>query len=435
MKEFLLLLCLALSANALPIDSTKNHIEFPRGNIAFASFFHKMDSLVYTGKGQVNILQLGGSHIQADVISNRVRTRLAKEYPGRAGSRGFVFPFNAAKTNTPQSYSSKAFGHFKAEKSVFKNNTTPLGLMGIAITTGDPDAKVKIVLDANSPIKIWNFNKVRVFGFSKDFSITPALSLDSTTFISSKADKASESFLFNLPKRSDSLTLSFVWNDKNKENAFQSKLSSLDSLQKDSLFADSNFFKNHSSFTLTGILLTDTASGISYNAIGINGANVAAYLSLKNLERDLSFLKPDLIILSIGINDANVSEFDEDLFKSHYDTLITRLKSVTPDVPLIFTTNNDSYLTIKGKKSSFPNSNGILAREAFFSLAKKYKAGIWDLYSIMGGYRSIEKWEAEDFARKDKVHFKNNGYEVLGDLFYQALIESFKPENDTKGKK
>ena len=64
---FRALICLfALSATLfaatanLPIDTSKNHIEFPAGNVALAPFLHKVDSLVYTGNGNVNILHLGG---------------------------------------------------------------------------------------------------------------------------------------------------------------------------------------------------------------------------------------------------------------------------------------------------------------------------------------------------------------------------------------
>ena len=105
------LLCLfALSASLfadtiptvnLPLDTSKNHIEFPGGNISYVPFLRKLDSLVYTGKGNINILHLGGSHIQADVISNRVRVHLLQDLKLPAASRGFVFPYTAARTSTP----------------------------------------------------------------------------------------------------------------------------------------------------------------------------------------------------------------------------------------------------------------------------------------------------------------------------------------------
>jgi hypothetical protein len=50
------------------------------------------------------------------------------------------------------------------------------------------------------------------------------------------------------------------------------------------------------------------------------------------------------------------------------------------------------------------------------------------MYEIMGGFKSIETWEQVDYAKKDHVHFTNAGYELLGDLFYDALQEVLRPE-------
>ena len=70
------------------IDSTLNYIQFPKGKDAFETFFKKMDSLVFENKGKVKIMHIGGSHLQADVISGRIRDRLVKEYPGSSAGRG-----------------------------------------------------------------------------------------------------------------------------------------------------------------------------------------------------------------------------------------------------------------------------------------------------------------------------------------------------------
>ena len=84
-----------------------------------------MDSLVFENKGQVRIVHFGGSHIQADVFSNRVRENLVKRYPGLAAGRGFVFPYSAARTNTPSSYASYYKGKWDMSKNVLKKSLNP----------------------------------------------------------------------------------------------------------------------------------------------------------------------------------------------------------------------------------------------------------------------------------------------------------------------
>ena len=37
----------------------------------------------------------------------------------------------------------------------------------------------------------------------------------------------------------------------------------------------------------------------------------------------------------------------------------------------------------------------------------------------------MAKWEKADLAKKDKVHFKTAGYQLLGDMFYKALMQAY----------
>jgi lysophospholipase L1-like esterase len=59
------------------------------------------------------------------------------------------------------------------------------------------------------------------------------------------------------------------------------------------------------------------------------------------------------------------------------------------------------------------------------NLAKKYDAGMWDLFEIMGGLGSIKTWEAHDLAKRDRIHFTGEGYKLLGDLMFAALMGEY----------
>jgi hypothetical protein len=43
----------------------------------------------------------------------------------------------------------------------------------------------------------------------------------------------------------------------------------------------------------------------------------------------------------------------------------------------------------------------------------------------MGGLESMKVWETNGLAKRDKIHFTNQGYKLLGDLFYNALMKSY----------
>ena len=66
-----------------------------------------------------------------------------------------------------------------------------------------------------------------------------------------------------------------------------------------------------------------------------------------------------------------------------------------------------------------------MAEEAFMEMGKKYNAAVWDQFDVMGGLESMQDWEQAGLAQKDKVHFTKAGYQLMGDLLYNALIESY----------
>ena len=467
------------------IDTSLNTIQFPKGNASFEPFFKKLDTLVFENRGKVRILHIGGSHLQADVISGRIREHMIKEYPGASAGRGFVFPYSAARTNTPASYASYYKGIWDKSKNVQKEITKPLGLLGIAISTSDPRAEISLLLDKYNSEPIWGETSFRLFGFSDSNDVIPVLRIDSMDVFGT-LDTASQSYVFTSPRPIDTIQIAFRWTDTTKQaevaafitdSLFKDSVARADSLarvadslRRDSLgllpsassgtaglAADSMFqgdcedvldtnclnrdedmqaAKRDSGavdtvpprprFTLTGILAENNAPGIIYTNVGINGAKVANYFeeTCPLFEKEMSYYKPDLVIFAIGINDANVEVFNDRQFRDEYDMLIKRILKVSPKTAFIFETNNDSYRKVR-KKKYVQHPNGEVARKSFFMLADKHKAGVWDKFSIMGGLGSMAKWEKADLAKKDKVHFKTAGYQLLGDMFYKALMQAY----------
>ena len=149
-----------------------------------------------------------------------------------------------------------------------------------------------------------------------------------------------------------------------------------------------------------------------------------SYLNCLDLERDLRLVKPDLVIFGIGINDAAADTFTQEKFIRDYDALIEVIHRISPDCALLFVTNNDSYKKVSRKKYEV-NPNGLLAEEAFIELGRKHNGAVWDFFDIMGGLKSMQKWQDEGIAQKDKVHFTSSGYMLIGDLLFNALMDRY----------
>ena len=146
------------------------------------------------------------------------------------------------------------------------------------------------------------------------------------------------------------------------------------------------------------------------------------------LEKQLSLINPDLVIFSIGINDAYQEGFSKDFFKKNYDSLIQIVKKSNPNTAILFTTNNDSYY-----KKEYPNKRVFQAREVMFELTKNKSFAVWDMFEIMGGLNSIKKWETNRLAKEDLIHLNYKGYNLLADLLFEAIMKSYKNHTNKHG--
>ena len=404
----LLLTCRLLLAQDLPLlkpvpkykfaHFERNQIIYPGDSLAMERFFQKMDSVVYLGEGNVSIMHIGGSHVQAGVFTQQFRDNLLSIGTDLIGGQNFVFPFSAGGTNNPSHFLVRSTGTWAyCRNAVRKETDTRMGLAGAAITTTDSTATVSIITREKKPTDLtpdFDFNKVTVIGFSETENVVPVVSYDGT-ILHGQYDEWKSTYTFDLPDFTDSICILF-----------------------DSVPGE---------FTLTGVLLESGMPGISVHGVGVNGASVPSYLRCDDFERDLELIRPDLIIFGIGINDAAEKDFEKKTFKRNYDELIQVIKRVNPDCALLFMTNNDSFKRVRVKRKTRyeVNTNGKIVEDAFMEMGKQYNAAVWDQFDIMGGLKSMQDWEDAGLAKKDKVHFTNEGYMLLGDLLYNALITRY----------
>ena len=68
---------------------------------------------------------------------------------------------------------------------------------------------------------------------------------------------------------------------------------------------------------------------------------------------------------------------------------------------------------------------GIMQEKAFQEIAAGTDAALWDLFDIMGGAGSMDEWVKAGLARPDHVHFTPEGYTLLGNLLFNALMDRY----------
>ncbi len=366
----------------------KNALVFPNGDHNYFPFFDKMQRLLVAKEGQVNIMHIGGSHVQAGVWTEGLRNSIKTLLPGVSDSRGTIFPYRVAGTTQPVDYTVNYGGTWVGCRNVQKNKDCPLGLMGISATTRDSNAYLVFNSKSGYGGELC-FRKFKIFHQQDPASYQILFPQDSMAVVTE--DSVQGVTLVEL-----SCTLDTLYLQLHKTEAVQSF------------------------FTLYGIRVEPEQPAICFDAIGNNGADLPAYLRCTLFERQLEVAQPDLVILSVGINDAYTNAFNAGQFKNNYRALISMIHAAAPHCAILFTTNNDSYY-----RRRYANANGAKVQQAMFELAEEYDGGVWDLYTIMGGWRSINQWVALKLARTDRIHFTSVGYQLIGELLSEALVNSY----------
>lgn len=378
------------STNVLHYDSASPYIN---------RLFDRWEQVQTSHHGNLNIVHIGSSHVQAGTLTNTVRCLLLTDNPDLVGPRGMIFPYSAAaRCNNPADYRVHCQQRMILTRNVYRDHTYPLGLCGIAVTASDTTTEISIQL--NEPRVDYATTRMVLLGHS-DQGIVPRLRVANRELYPSYIDNTTDRYLFNLE--------SVVGRQHKGIDSFTVVLPCREGDQ----------------FTVTGILLDNRRPGFTYHSIGVNGASLGDYLRCDHFVRDLRLLHPDAVVFGIGINDAVTTSFDTAAFRRNYLKLIDSVRAVNPDCAFIFITNNDSFIKV-GRRRYHVNPNGELAREVFYRLAKDTDGAVWDQFEVMGGLNSMDKWHKAGLAQKDRVHFTTAGYQLVGSLFYQALYDAYK---------
>jgi lysophospholipase L1-like esterase len=359
-------------------------------------FYEKLYALQTSKKGRVNIAHIGDSHIQADHFSGAIRQKLQLKF-GNAG-RGLIFPYHVAKSNEPYTYKTTSTSGWDAKRNVFYQNPLPIGVSGFTIETADSCSAINLTVK-DQPGLGYSFTRFTLFqekGINNyDITVYDELYCEKGTFKS--PDKSATSFVSEI--KFDKPTRQIILQNKNTDTL------------------------NQKTTRIYGMLLENDSSGILYNMIGVNGAEYRHYKMSKYFIEQLSYLNSDLVIISLGTNEAFFSNFDSTLFYTNIDTLITNIRTATPKATILLTTPGDSYR--RTRKGKIKNPDMKLARLTIINYCLQHNLPYWDLYEIMGGYGSMAKWFAAKLAAKDRVHFTPKGYQIQGDLFYNALMNGY----------
>ena len=339
---------------------------------------------------KLNFYHIGGSHIQADIYTHDFRTFLQSNWPGLNGERGLVFPFGLASTNNPSNYNFSSPNNWTGFRSVSaRPEDLEYGLTGAAIKCADSLIVVNFK-HMRSLVKP-PFNRLRIYHNTGEF-------------------------FYDMNFGSQELFVTDTYHHADlgySEIRFSDKMDSL----------DIQFIRTcniAASLEIYGFEFLNDLPGITYNAIGINGAGLYTYLGNDHFLRDLKIHPPDFFAFSLGTNDAYTSyeNFNPQKYKENLEEMIKLVLTVNPKCAILLTVPNDCLFNKK-----HVNKNTERQREVIYQLAAKYEQAVWDFYGIMGELGSSKSWKENGLMQADYVHFTAGGYHIKGSLLIDAFLK------------
>ncbi|MBF9222035.1 GDSL-type esterase/lipase family protein [Hymenobacter ruricola] len=363
------------------LHTSANRIEQAREGLP--RFYQRLAG-VPSGPARVSVLHLGDSHVQADLFPGQVRQELQRAY-GHAG-RGLVFPYRLARTVGAGAVRTRELaGHWRARSlRAAPDPTLPIGLSGFALATADTAARFGLTVRPPD-------------GFSK------------ITLIRSAGPRA---FDWQVLTRQDRLLGIVPGNG--------SPTLTLDSVRSAVELRAARTSPGQTRAVLHGLLLDNGQPGVVYHTSGVNGAAVRDYLQAPLFFAQLPLLEPDLIIVSLGTNDAYKPGFHPALFIRQLDTLVSRLRRRCTGADVLLTAPPESLRAHGAANPDLPR-----LRAALRAYCQANKLAYWDFAAVQGGARAMRAWQAHGLAQPDGVHFTAAGYRVQGLLLYLALQDGF----------
>lgn len=179
---------------------------------------------------------------------------------------------------------------------------------------------------------------------------------------------------------------------------------------------------------LFGVVMRRNRPGVVVHTLGVPGAQVAnvspGHKAL--IRAQLKRLRPDLLVLMLGTNDA----FDRGLTAKRLERRLTKLlkrlrgKRAKPDCLIL---GAPDFGSKKWRTARRLRKGAAMVRKIQRKVAKAQGCVYWDVFSAMGGTDSIKRLirARPRLAFKDRVHLTRRGYRALGSLIHDELLRHY----------
>jgi lysophospholipase L1-like esterase len=394
-------------------------IEDPSG-IALRPFFESLARVSAQEPGaKSTIVQFGDSHTAADFLTAEVRRGLQRRF-GDAG-RGFLLPGRAFKYYFQRDVKHGGDGPWTAQNGLRADALEPLGLGGIRMTASSPRATLYLETcsscDTNNRVSAFEIYYWRHAGggwFQVRIDGEPYRVVDTRTGpLAASGHGSTGYFRVEVPDGPHRLEV----------------------------------YPSEGTVDLFGISMERDAPGVSYDALGLNGATAAMPVrwGWELAGEQLAHRDPDLLVTWYGTNESAQPDFRASSYLDTYRALLLRLRETAPKAGCLVLGPPDRV--VRARKKCPPDRSGadgpsggvpegcewepppVLDEIVNVQRAVAFEAGcgFWDTRRVMGGAGVLELWAmmSPPLAQPDHVHLTKDGYERLGNALLTDLMTEY----------
>lgn len=321
----------------------------------------------------VRVFQIGDSHVQGATFADEFR-RLYQGRHGDAG-RGLVFPHRAARTNGAQDLAWTAESPWLFSNALRRLNPMPWGLAQWSLASPDTTRLVELA---------------------------PKGSVAPGALVAQSAWVLGEGVTLEGASTCDSLA---------------------PTVRRCALASPSDTFRLHMSpfpSRFDGLILENGRPGVIWSESGVNGLSWKDLSRPSRLWEQLHAWSPDLVVVSLGTNDAFHSGFSRQAFATHVEDALQRIRLSAPEADILVTMPPDHALRARRRRWR-NNSNLDDVEDVLRGICRREGVSLVELRRLQGGTNAWKSWIARGLMAKDHVHYTHDGYRAQARLIHGAL--------------
>jgi lysophospholipase L1-like esterase len=368
------------------INYNLNYIQW-NNKEAIVPFYEKLKQ---TPNRKLKILHIGDSHVQADYFTGYVREEMQRMFG--TGGRGFVFPYAAAETHSAFDYRTYCSGNWQYSRNIQPYPVYDIGISGATIHTTDSTATFSFVFKSFALKDNYKLLKLYCKQSPESYDIRLLASGEPDTILISCSQQSHLPYIPILLNSSSDTLEFFIRKTTTQQNFFE----------------------------CYGLLIETTEdNGVLYSSVGINGAGYKSILKETLFSSQLMDYSPDLVIIDMGANDFFGYTLNEYELEYNLKAIIDMVRKAAPSASIIISNAQDIFKRKRNIAECQPFS--VLTRKVAFA----NNCGFFDYFNISGGKLSMLKWSKNNLAQRDRVHLSGAGYYVRGELFFNAMLNSY----------